>query len=55
MMQLRYLIFSLIALIVDAEKARFDNYRVYSIAVDNQQQLNVLKELNEISDSVKFS
>ena len=26
------------------EKARFDNYRVYSIEVENEQQLKVLKK-----------
>lgn len=39
-------------LVASAEKARFDNYRVYSISVENELQLRVLRELGETSDSV---
>lgn len=35
-----------------AEKARFDNYRVYSIAIETQEQLNLLMQIEETSDSV---
>lgn len=42
------------ALSVSADKARFDNYRVYSISVKNELQLKVLKELYESSDSVSL-
>lgn len=35
-----------------ADKARFDNYRVYNIRIENQLQLRVLKELSDVSDSV---
>lgn len=35
-----------------AEKARFDNYRVYSIAIETKEQLDLLMQLEEISDSV---
>lgn len=46
------LIFVLSAALVLAEKARFDNYRVYSIAVETKEQLDLLRELEETSDSV---
>lgn len=39
---------------VSADKARFDNYRVYVVDVETQDQLSVLRELSETSDSVKF-
>lgn len=48
------LIFGFSAALVSAEKARFDNYRVYSIAVETKEQLNLLKEIEETSDSYSF-
>lgn len=46
----------LIAVIsTSAEEARFDNYRYYSIAIENDLQLRALKELSEVSDSVGFN
>lgn len=36
-----------------AEKARYDNYRVYNVPIENQLQLRALKELSVVSDSVK--
>lgn len=47
------LVLALSALAVSAEKARFDNYRVYSIDVDTHDQLTVLREISETSDSVR--
>lgn len=38
---------------VISERARFDNYRVYSINIENDNQLNVLQELNEYPDGVR--
>ena len=35
-----------------AEKARFDNYRVYEIFIENTDQLNALRLLHETSDAV---
>lgn len=35
-----------------AEKARYDNYRVYHVAIENDVQLKALIELSEVSDSV---
>lgn len=28
------------------EKARFDNYRVYSLSVENEEQLSILREID---------
>lgn len=39
---------------VFGEKARFDNYRVYSIAIDNDEQLQVLQELENHPDGLSF-
>lgn len=36
------------------EKARFDNYRVYSIEVENDEQLQVLKELENQQHGLLF-
>ena len=37
-----------------AEKARFDDYRVYSIEVENEQQLKVLKKFEDGLDGISF-
>lgn len=37
-----------------SEKARFDNYRVYSIDVENEQQLAVLKDFESGLDGISF-
>lgn len=42
------------ALSVLAEQARFDNYRYYTINVENELQLRALKELSDVSDSVRI-
>lgn len=51
---MKILIFSLIALIsiATADKARYDNYRVYRVDVDNHEQLSVLHYLADNSDAV---
>lgn len=41
-------------LAVCAEKARFDNYRVYSVKIENEKQLNVLRELEMHPDGISF-
>lgn len=46
------LVFALSAFCIIAEKARFDNYQVYSVAVETKEQLIVLKEIEDTSDSV---
>lgn len=37
-----------------SEKARFDNYRVYSIEVETDEQLKVLKEIENQQDGLLF-
>ncbi|XP_055307071.1 zinc carboxypeptidase A 1-like, partial [Sitodiplosis mosellana] len=36
------------------EKARYDNYRVYSIEVENEQQLEVLKDFESGPNGISF-
>lgn len=36
------------------EKARFDNYRVYSIEIENVQQLDILKQIENGQDGISF-
>ena len=49
---LSIVIIGLTACLVSAEPARFDNYRVYSIVVETKEQLKMLKEIEDTSDSV---
>lgn len=37
-----------------SEKARFDNYRVYSVNIENDEQLEILQELENHQDSLSF-
>jgi hypothetical protein len=37
---------------VSAEKARFDNYRVYQVKIENEDQYQIMKYLEENSDAV---
>jgi hypothetical protein len=37
-----------------AEKARFDNYRLYSVQIENNKQYEAMKYLEEHSDSVNY-
>lgn len=37
-----------------AEKARYDNYRVYSVYIENDEQLKVLRELEIHPDGILF-
>lgn len=41
-------------IVVFGEKARYDNYRVYSIAVETEEQLKVLLDLENYQDGVAF-
>ncbi|XP_055527853.1 uncharacterized protein LOC129720401 [Wyeomyia smithii] len=41
-------------LTISAEKARFDNYRLYQIQIDNLQQLEVLQAIEQLSDGYNF-
>ncbi|KAG5680149.1 hypothetical protein PVAND_009674 [Polypedilum vanderplanki] len=40
--------------IILAEKARFDFYRVYEISVDNDVQLNLMKQISDYPDGYQF-
>lgn len=41
-------------IVVFGEKARFDNYRVYSVNIENEEQLSVLRELEAYADGISF-
>lgn len=54
--QLRIVVLAVLCgVTVWAEKARFDNYRVYSIRVENKEQLSALKKIENNPDGVKIS
>lgn len=40
--------------VASGEKARYDNYRVYSLEVVNEEQLRVLRELEMYPDGTSF-
>lgn len=40
--------------IASAEKARFDNYRVYTINIGNEKQLEIMKEIENYPDGVSI-
>jgi len=46
--------FALLCTVAAIEKARFDNYRVYSLNVDTVEQLKELKKLDGNSDGFEF-
>ncbi|XP_034666269.1 zinc carboxypeptidase A 1 [Drosophila subobscura] len=52
------LLFGLLAVValagVSAERARYDNYRLYKVNAENADQLAVLKQLESSSDSILF-
>jgi carboxypeptidase A len=39
---------------VAAEKVKYNNYRVYSVAVENEKQLNLMKEIENNPDGYRF-
>lgn len=39
---------------VFCEKVRFDNYRVYTMIVENEEQLRALRELESYRDGIEF-
>lgn len=41
-------------IVIFGEKVRYDNYRVYSINVENEQQLRVLRDLKNSRDGILF-
>lgn len=42
----------LFAVVTISEKARFDNYRVYEIFVENDQQLELMQQIENNPDGV---
>ena len=36
------------------EKARFDNYRVYEINIENEKQLELMREIESFPDGVSL-
>jgi hypothetical protein len=51
-LKLLIVVFGAIFAVGFAEKARYDNYRVYKIAIDNEKQLEVLKQIENRPDGV---
>lgn len=47
------LLLCLIFTVNAVEKARFDNYRVYQVKIENERQLNLMLHIQEHSDSVR--
>lgn len=41
-------------LLIDGEKARFDNYRIYSIKIRSEKQLELLQSLETTPDGLSF-
>lgn len=40
--------------VIFGDKARFDNYRVYSIEIENEKQLELLQQIENNQDSLLF-
>lgn len=47
-------IFLSFSVVIFGEKIRYDNYRVYSIKVENEKQLKLLQDLNHFRDGILF-
>jgi hypothetical protein len=52
MKSFQFLVFGLVWAVVTCEKARFDNYRVYEILIDNEKQLELMKSIENYPDGV---
>lgn len=46
------LLAAVLALGAQSEKARFDNYRVYEILIENDQQLELMQSIEAYPDGV---
>jgi hypothetical protein len=46
--------FALFFVACSAEKARFDNYRVYSFQIRTKEQFDAMKYIEEHSDAVNY-
>lgn len=40
--------------LISSEKARYDNYRVYEIFIENEVHLQLMKEIETFPDGVRF-
>lgn len=47
-------IFSVCFLLISGEKARFDNYRVYSLKIKNEKQLEALQDLENFQSGLFY-
>lgn len=45
---------SVTTFVVSAEKAHFDNYRILSVKIADEKQRVILRELDEMSDSLEI-
>ena len=50
-----FFIFCSIFGVLSAEKARFDFYRLYEVAVDNEVQLKLIEQMQEYPDGVRVT
>lgn len=41
-------------LLISGERARFDNYRIYSIKIRNEKQLELLQNLENAPDGISY-
>lgn len=48
------LLFVIYFVSISCDKARFDNYRVYRVWIENQEQLELLQELESNQDGLSF-
>jgi hypothetical protein len=49
---MKLIIFALLCVVALAEKARYDNYRVYQVQVENEQQLELMNFIESNPDGV---
>lgn len=47
-------IFLSFSIVIFGEKIRYDNYRIYSIKVENEKQLKLLQDLNHFRNGILF-
>lgn len=51
---LKFAIICSSVLVTIGEKARFDKYRIYSIKIENEKQLEVLQQFEGVQDGLTF-
>lgn len=49
---MKLIIFAALCCMAFAEKARYDNYRVYEIQIENEQQLELMNHIEANPDGV---